>query len=172
MLQIENQIKQSGLYNDVLLLGPKPYEEVIEQFSRADVVVLATAPTASGKREGIPNALKEAMACGVPVVATASGGIPELVNDSCGILVHPRNATAIADALQRLCDEPELRRRMGMAGRERVVREFNLSLSTASRAELFLRSAHGSRSRQAPAHTRQTRSGPRDEAVRVNLLGS
>lgn len=172
MPQIENQIKQSGLHNEVLLLGPKPYEQVIEQFSRADVVVLATAPTASGKREGIPNALKEAMASGVPVVATASGGIPELVNESCGILVQPRNATAIADALQRLCDEPELRRRMGMAGRERVVREFNLNLSTALRAELFLRSVHGSRSRQAPAHTRQTRSGPRDTAVRVNLLGS
>jgi glycosyltransferase involved in cell wall biosynthesis len=160
MPQIANQIKQSRLSNEVLLLGPKPYEEVIAQFSRADVVVLATAPTASGKREGIPNALKEAMACGVSVVATESGGIPELVDESCGILVHPRNATAIADALQRFYDQPELRRRTGMAGRERILREFNLNLSTALRAELFIRSARGFGSCQAPGYARQAEPAP------------
>jgi glycosyltransferase involved in cell wall biosynthesis len=156
VLQIENQIKQSGLSCEVLLQGPRQYDEVIEQFSRADVVVLATTPTASGKREGIPNVLKEAMACGLPVVATASGGIPELVDESCGILVIPRDAAAIADALQRLCDQPALRRRMGITGREKIVREFNLNLSTAMRAELFFRSADGCRSRQSLADTRQT----------------
>ena len=156
--QIENQIKRSGLSGEVLLLGPQPYDEVIEQFSRADVVVLATAPTASGKREGIPNVLKEAMACGVPVVAIASGGIPELVDETCGILVHPRDAAAIADALRRLYDQPALRRLMGIAGREKIVREFNLNLSTAMRAELFSRSADGYRSRQGVADTRQTES--------------
>jgi len=156
--QIENQIKKSGLSGEVLLLGPQPYDEVIEQFSRADVVVLATAPTASGKREGIPNVLKEAMACGVPVVAIASGGIPELVDETCGILVHPRDAAAIADALRRLYDQPALRRLMGIAGREKIVREFNLNLSTAMRAELFSRSADGYRSRQGVADTRQTES--------------
>lgn len=156
--QIDNQIKQSGLSGEVLLLGARPYDEVIGQFSSADVVVLATAPTASGKREGSPNVLKEAMACGVPVVASASGGIPEIVDENCGILVRPKDAAAIADALQRLYDQPELRRRMGIAGREKVVREFNLNLSTAMRAELFFRSADGCRSRQVPASTGQTES--------------
>jgi len=145
--QIDNQIKQSGLSGEVLLLGARPYDEVIEQFSCADVVVLATAPTASGKREGIPNVLKEAMACGLPVVATPSGGIPELVDESCGIFVRPKDPAAIADALQRLYDQPALRRRMGITGRKKIVREFNLNLSTARRAELFFRSADGCRSR-------------------------
>jgi glycosyltransferase involved in cell wall biosynthesis len=158
MPQIENQIKQSGLSGEVLLQGAQPYDEVIEQFSQADVVVLATAPTANGKHEGVPNVLKEAMACGVPVIATASGGIPELVDETCGILVPPRDAAAIADALQLLCSKPELRRRMGLAGRERVVREFNLNRSTAMRAELFFRSADGYRSRATPAGTRQAES--------------
>jgi glycosyltransferase involved in cell wall biosynthesis len=158
MLQIENQIKQSGLSDEVLLLGPRPYDEVIEQFSRADVVALATVPTASGKCEGIPNVLKEAMACGLPVVATASGGIPELVDESCGILVPPRDVAALADALQHLYEQPAVRRRLGIAGREKIVREFNLNLSTAARAELFFCSADGCRSRQGLADTRQTES--------------
>ena len=158
MPQIENQIKQSGLSDEVLLQGAQPYDEVIEQFSQADVVVLATAPTANGKHEGVPNVLKEAMACGVPVIATASGGIPELVDESCGILVCPRDAAAIADALQLLCGKPELRRRMGLAGREKIVREFNLNRSTEMRAELFFRSAEGRRSRATPAGTRQAES--------------
>lgn len=143
MPQIEKQIREADLCDEVLLLGALPYDEVVEQLSRADVVALATAPTASGKREGIPNALKEAMACGLPVVATASGGVPELVDESCGILVRPRDAVALAGALQRLYEQPELRRRMGMAGREKIVRDFNLILSTAKRAELFFRSADG-----------------------------
>lgn len=154
--QIEAQIQQSELSDEVLLLGALPYDEVIEQYSRADVVVLATAPTANGKREGIPNVLKEAMACGLPVVATASGGIPELVDENCGILVRPRDAAVLADALQRLYDQPELRRRMGESGREKVVREFNLNRSTARRAELFLRSAQGSQPPHVPTDARQT----------------
>jgi glycosyltransferase involved in cell wall biosynthesis len=153
--QIENQIKQLGLSNEVLLLGPQPYDKVIEQFSHTDVVVLATAPTASGKREGIPNVLKEAMACGLPVVATASGGIPELVDESCGIFTRPRDPAAIADALELLYDQPVIRRQMGIAGREKIVREFNLNLSTAMRAELFYRSAGGCRSHQALADARR-----------------
>lgn len=156
--QIEAQIQQSELSDEVLLLGALPYDEVIEQYSRADVVVLATAPTANGKREGIPNVLKEAMACGLPVVATASGGIPELVDESCGILVRPRDAAVFADALQRLYDQPELRRRMGESGREKVVREFNLNRSTARRVELFLRSAQGSQPPHVPTDARQTES--------------
>ena len=155
MPQIENQIKQLGLSDEVLLLGARPYNQVIEQFSQADVVVLATSPTANGKREGIPNVLKEAMACGVPVIATASGGIPELVDESCGILVRPRDAAAIADALQLLGGQPELRCQMGLAGRERIIQKFNLNRSTAMRAELFFRSAYGCQSRATPADTRQ-----------------
>ncbi len=158
MSKIEKQIKESDLCDKVLLLGPQTYDEVIEHLSRTDVVVLATVPTASGKREGIPNVLKEAMACGAPVVTTASGGIPELVDESCGILVRPRDAVALADALQYLREQPALCRRMGMTGRRKIVREFNLNLSTAMRAELFLRGADRRPLGQDLADPRQTES--------------
>ena len=138
MAKIEEQIQQLDLCDEVLLLGALPYDEVVEQFSRADVVVLATAPTASGKREGSPTVLMEAMACGLPVVSCHAGGIPEIVDDGeTGILVAPRDAVALADALQRLGGDPALRRRLGRAGREKCVREFNLKVSTARRARLF-----------------------------------
>jgi glycosyltransferase involved in cell wall biosynthesis len=139
---VEKQIRQGGLSNQVRLLGSCTYPEVIEELRKADVVALPTVPTASGKCEGIPNVLKEAMACGLPVVASCVGGIPELVDDqNTGILVSPGSVTALAAALERLHDCPSLRRRLGRAARGKVAREFNLVTSATKRAQLFLRSA-------------------------------
>jgi colanic acid/amylovoran biosynthesis glycosyltransferase len=137
--KVAAQIELAGLNNSIQLLGARPYPEVIQAFTQADVVVLPTAPTASGKREGIPNVLKEAMACGLPVVASAVGGIPELVDDGIsGILLPPKNAAALADALQRLNEYPALRHRLGRGGREKILREFDLKNSVAKRSHLFL----------------------------------
>jgi glycosyltransferase involved in cell wall biosynthesis len=136
---IAAQIKQGGLCKEIQLRGPCGYQEVIHEFSQADVVVLPTAPTAQGDREGIPNVLKEAMACGLPVVGSLVGGIPELVDhERTGILVAPKNAGALADALQTLRDDPPLRRRLGEAARDKIVREFNLKVNAAKRASLFV----------------------------------
>jgi colanic acid/amylovoran biosynthesis glycosyltransferase len=137
--QIEMQIKQAGLGKEIQLVGPVSYQEVIKEMAQADVVVLQTAPTAQGDREGIPNVLKEAMACGLPVVACGVGGIPELVDhERTGLLVALKNPDALADALQRLYEDSALRTQLGRAGREKIVREFNLKISTTKRAQLFL----------------------------------
>lgn len=137
--RVEKQIARHGLSGKIRLDGTCTQAEIIEKLSQADVVVLPTVLAANGKREGIPNVLKEAMACGLPVVASAISGIPELVDDGdSGILAPPRDASALADALQRLSSDTELRRRMGRAGREKVVREFSLRTSTLERARLFL----------------------------------
>ena len=137
---VEKQVANAGLLKEVRLLGPRTYHEVVCELQQADTVVLPTAPTASGKCEGIPNVLKEAMACGLPVIASAVGGIPELVDDGrTGFLVPPKNAAALADALQRLSEDEALRCQFGRAGRAKVVRDFNLRISTERRASLFLR---------------------------------
>jgi colanic acid/amylovoran biosynthesis glycosyltransferase len=136
---IETHIKQTGLKKEIQLVGALSYQEVIKEMARADVVVLQTTPTAQGDREGIPNVLKEAMACGLPVVACGVGGIPELVDhERTGILVALKNPGALAEALQRLYEDSALRSRLGRAGREKIVREFNLKTSTTKRAWLFL----------------------------------
>lgn len=136
---IEEQIAQAGLRDKVILHGAGTHKQVVEQLSNADVFVLATVVAASGKREGLPNVLKEAMACGLPVVASNISGIPELVeHEKSGFLLTSKDSAALATALERLKADPELRRRMGQAGREKVVNDFDLHNSTLKRAKLFL----------------------------------
>ena len=98
----------------------------------------ATAPTRSGRREGIPVALMEAMSCGLPVVASDLSGIPELVHDGVtGLLTEPGDTAGIAAALRRLHEDPVLRRRLGSAGRERILAAFDVERSAAQLAGHF-----------------------------------
>ena len=77
--------------------------------------------------EGISNTILEAMASGLPVVATHVGGNPELiVEGQTGTLVPPANPDAMADALQRYIEDAALRREHGAQGRQRIEHEFNL----------------------------------------------
>lgn len=79
----------------------------------------------STKREGLARALIEAMAYRVPAIVTDSGGSPELIVDGeCGLVVPPRDAAAIAGAIEQLYRDPELRRRMGEAARQRIATNF------------------------------------------------
>jgi glycosyltransferase involved in cell wall biosynthesis/peptidoglycan/xylan/chitin deacetylase (PgdA/CDA1 family) len=124
--EIEQQIEGAGLRDVVMVHGAKTRLEVARMMARCDAAVLASAPTRRGKREGIPVALMEAMSAGLPVVATKTGGVPELVDDDCnGLLVAPADPEALANALERLAADPALRERLGSAGRETVLREFN-----------------------------------------------
>ena len=138
--QIERAIRSAGLTAHVVLHGACAQPRVLEELSRATVFVLATVLAANGKREGIPNVLKEAMACGLPVVASDISGIPELVSHGVsGLLVPPGDAAALADALQLLAADPSLRARLGRAGRETILRRFDIEASTRRRASLFLK---------------------------------
>lgn len=124
--EVARQIARSGLQEYVILHGPRTRQQVAAMVARCDVAVLASAPTPRGKREGIPVALMEAMSAGLPVVATRTGGIPELVDDGRnGFLVPPADAAALTDALQRLASDPELRERLGRTGRATILREFD-----------------------------------------------
>ena len=137
--QIEEQIVQSGLSGKVISHGARTQAEVIDRLAHSSVLALATIFSPDGKREGIPNVLKEAMSCGLPVVASNVSGIPELVeHEKSGLLVPPNEPAAIADALERLKADPALRRRLGQAGRAKVLSQFDLQNSTSTRVRLFL----------------------------------
>jgi glycosyltransferase involved in cell wall biosynthesis len=83
-------------------------------------------------------AILEAMAAGLPVVATAVGGVPEIVVEGeTGLLVAPGDPAALAGALSRLVEDPALRRRLGAAGRERVRARFDLDAMRAAHVEVY-----------------------------------
>ena len=135
---VEGQIKKANLESVIRVHGARPRPEVVRMMSEVDIMVLPSVPTRSGKREGIPVVLMEAMASELPVVSSELSGIPELVdNGYTGLLVPPRDIGALADALQKLLQNPALRSRMGRLGREKVVREFNLQRGVETLADLF-----------------------------------
>jgi glycosyltransferase involved in cell wall biosynthesis/peptidoglycan/xylan/chitin deacetylase (PgdA/CDA1 family) len=135
---VERRAAAAGLDRAVVFHGGLPRPAVAQLLSGADAAVLASHPTPGGKREGIPVALMEAMASGLPVVATAISGIPELVESGVsGFLVPSGDAAALGAALGRLAGDPELRAQMGRAGRARVVRDFNLWRNTEGLVRLF-----------------------------------
>lgn len=135
---LESQIHDAGLEGRVDLLGQQPRHRVVELVGAADVIAQPSVVLASGKMEGIPVALMEALAMERPVVATAISGVGELVEDGVtGLLVAPASATQLTDALRRLHMDPELGAKLGSAGRRRVVEDFDLNRSARQLAERF-----------------------------------
>lgn len=118
---LESLIAELGVTDRVRLLGSQPPAEVARRLRQTDVLVAPSITAADGDQEGIPVAIMEAMAAGLPVVSTFHSGIPELVeHERTGLLVHEGDVEALAAALRALVAEPERRRAMGAAGREVV----------------------------------------------------
>jgi glycosyltransferase involved in cell wall biosynthesis len=137
--ELQALIDRSGLTSKVMLLGGQPRDKVLEELERANTFVLASVPTRAGKKEGIPVVLMEAMATGLPVISSRLSGIPELVTHNlCGLLVEPGDSPALARCLRTLFRDPELARQFGEYGRQRVERDFNLSLNAEKLGTLFL----------------------------------
>lgn len=127
---LEKFAAQKGL--PVVFEGARSHEETRQLLGRADVFALASFA------EGVPVALMEAMAMEVPCVSTCIAGIPELIRDGFeGLLVPASSAEALASALQRLFDDPLLRRSLGVAGSKRVFEQYNLPQNVRSLARVF-----------------------------------
>ena len=119
----ENLKRQAQNYQltskDFVLLGNKP--DILPFYQNADLLVLPS------KFEGTPNVILEAMACGLPIIATKVGGIPEIVSDKCGILVDPENKTELFESVKKLILDKPLRRKLGEEGKKYVSRNHSLN---------------------------------------------
>ena len=130
---LEEQARALGIAPLVGLTGAVGQDEIRAHYAAADVFCLASFA------EGLPVVLMEAMAMGLPVVATRITGTPELVEDGrSGLLVSPARSDELADALAELAAAPERAESMGRAGRKKVRAEFDLTRSAQALCELFL----------------------------------
>ncbi|MBC7806622.1 MAG: glycosyltransferase family 4 protein [Akkermansiaceae bacterium] len=134
---LEWHINLLGLTEKATLLGVFPREKISDLLFAADIFAL------SSREEGLSLAILEAMASGLPVVATNVGGIPEAVQTGVtGILAPPQDPGAFADALRTLLSDPAKSERMGSAGRSRVSELFTDSAMIASTFRLYNRIVH------------------------------
>ncbi|MBI2469458.1 MAG: glycosyltransferase [Candidatus Rokubacteria bacterium] len=130
--ELERRASRLGLDGRVVFTGSRL--DVPELLSEVAVSVL---PSLS---EGLPNAVLESMAAGVPVVATRVGGTPEAVEDGVtGLLVPPRDAEALTRAISSLLENPDLAARVGATGRERVTAHFSLERMVRETESLYAR---------------------------------
>jgi len=127
-----------GLADEVELLGECDTDEVLRAYQRADVFALTPCVTADGDRDGVPNVIVEAMACGLPVLTTDAGGIPEAVrHGTTGLVAPPRDVAAISEALELLVTDGSRRRSMGEAGRRLAEERFDVRVAAAELSRVF-----------------------------------
>lgn len=131
--RLEALASELGIEGRVTFAGAVAHDRLPEVFAAADAFCLPSFA------EGLPVVLMEAMATAIPAVTTSVNGIPELVVDEeNGLVVPPGRADLVARALARLAREPELRNRLGRAGRERVVEEFDVRREAQRLHDLFI----------------------------------
>ncbi|MFQ6034980.1 MAG: glycosyltransferase [Sedimentisphaerales bacterium] len=158
--RLKEQISQLGLEDCVVLLGPKPNDQLVEFYSRASVFFMPCVKTQNGDMDGIPVAMMEAMACELPVVSTRLSGIDELVHHSVnGLLVDMREephvkrgakylapqftagfgefVDTLAEAVKSLLSNPDRIRQFGRAARKQIEKNFNIKKTAAQLRQLI-----------------------------------
>lgn len=126
--EIEKRVEQLGLKRRVRFLGFLSHAKLLALYreSQVDLVVLPSVDQGDGLNEGIPVSLMEAMSYGLPVVATRTGGIPELLRGGAGVLVPDKNPKALAEAIGELYQNRTYAAAVGEEGKRRVETEFSV----------------------------------------------
>ena len=128
------------LLDVVEFLGPKTESEVAEFLAQSHCYVQPSIVTRTGKMEGIPVAIMEALVCKLPVIAANISGIPELIEDhQTGLLVPPSDPQALADKIIWVINHPEESKKMADNGYKRVCTDFDLEKNTSQLMSLFIK---------------------------------
>ncbi len=136
--RIKDKIAESQLTETITLHSAVTQEELTKIYQQSTIFALSCQIIDNGDRDGIPNVLVEAMAMKMPVVATNISGIPELVEHRLnGLVVPQKDAVSLAEAIAELLNQAGLRKRLGLAAREKVRRLFDSTENTVTLKTLF-----------------------------------
>jgi glycosyltransferase involved in cell wall biosynthesis len=125
--ELEQRVRGQNLRERIRFAGEQSQNYVLDALQRCDIFVLASAPDERGASDIFPTVIAEAMATGKPVVSTTVAGIPELVaNRETGLLAPPRDARALANAMEEFARDENLRADFGRAGRLRIEQKFTI----------------------------------------------
>jgi len=139
---VKKLITDLGLEDVTTLPGTITHDDVIALLGEADCFTLGCREAKDGDRDGIPNVVAEAMATGVPVVATEVSGVPELVtHEKTGLLCPSNDADALAEALKRVLTDQDLRATVIPAARAKVHEVFNNKQLIHELGEIYI--SHG-----------------------------
>jgi GT2 family glycosyltransferase/glycosyltransferase involved in cell wall biosynthesis len=175
--RLEKLVDRHGLLDNVRFLGALPNHQIQERIGSEDICVVPAVYCSDGERDGIPVILLEALAAGHAVISTEVSGIPELIEDGVhGLLVPERDAPALAEAIERLINEPALRKQLIAAGQERVRHDFDINDKAQLLWKCLCQTDKTLPKTIAPAESTRTLSGSGKKqtvsAVFVNCNGS
>lgn len=137
---LKRLVNDLHLENVVTFMGPQPQQVVKEKLKNANVFLLPSVRDEYGMMEGIPVAIMESMAMGVPVISTFHSGIPELIEDNVsGLLCEERNALEIAEKLEMLLQEPQLAETLSINARQKIEEEYDINILNRSLIDLLER---------------------------------
>jgi len=120
--RLQQVVQQLGLGSYVSFIDAVPHHELVKILNQADLFVLPSVTDSHGDSEGIPNALKEAMVMGIPVISTFHSGIPELIqNNHSGLLVPEKDAMALGKSVMYAIENPKICKKMAKNARDSTI---------------------------------------------------
>ncbi len=136
---LNKAINSYGLEKEIKLKGAFSQEELIPFYKQADLFVLPSIIVENGDRDVLPNVLIEALAMKIPVISSNIAGIPEIIEDGVtGMLVPLKSEVILAETMEKLINDKQLRNRLLANGLELVKEKFNIKKNAQKLEELFL----------------------------------
>lgn len=124
--ELRQMVENRGLGDSIDIAGRVNDERIIEELDTASIFVLPSIVDSTGRRDGVPVALMEAMAMETASISTTISGIPELICDKeSGLLCEPRNSNQLASAISCLLENKDLRSQLGLSARQKVISDFH-----------------------------------------------
>jgi len=137
--ELKNLVRKIGLSDHTIFLGKQSHKCVKKYIQNATILMCPSVVSRNQDRDSGLIVAKEAAACGIPVIGTEHGGIPEIIeDDETGYLVPERDIGGLAKSLKKLFSNPELRRKFGNAARIKMEKEYNIKDQMAELESIYL----------------------------------